>query len=182
MTLAVRWTGLDGIADRKLLACVFEDQDISRSEEAIEMGLHDEVQYLDSYPVFVAESLADCRDFYHSYFGFDTVFEATWFVLLTTGGERPVTLAFMRPDHPSPPLSPFAFRGDGAFFTLQVDDAREAYERAVGSGLQCDLPLRDEPWGQRRFGVIEPAGVWVDVVEQIEPETGWWDPYVVAQT
>ena len=31
-------------------------------------------------------------------------------------------------------------------------------------------PLRDEPFGQRRFGLFDPAGVWIDVVEQIEPE------------
>ena len=145
------------------------------------MGPHSEVQYLDSYPVFVAESPAKCRDFYCKYFGFVTVFEASWFVMLNAGGERPVSLAFMHPDHPSSPPSPAAFRGDGALFTLQVEDATAAYEKVTGLGLQCDLPLRDEPWGQRRFGVIDPAGVWVDVVEQIEPEEGWWDPYLGQQ-
>jgi hypothetical protein len=30
-------------------------------------------------------------------------------------------------------------------------------------------------WGQRRFGVRDPAGVWVDVVEQNDPAPGFWD-------
>ena len=64
------------------------------------------------------------------------------------------------------------------FITLQVADARSEYERLVDAGLRCDLDLTDEPWGQRRFGVIDPAGTWVDVVEQIEPAPGWWDPYM----
>ena len=139
------------------------------------------MQVADSYPVFVTEALAECRDFYRSFFGFEVVFEATWFVLLASGGEKPVSLAFMHPEHPSSPPTPGAFRGDGAFFTLQVEDAGLAYADIAGLGLQCDLPLRDEPWGQRRFGVIDPAGVWIDVVEQIEPEAGWWDPYLEEQ-
>jgi len=40
------------------------------------------------------------------------------------------------------------------------------------------LSLRDEPFGQRRFGLFDPAGVWIDVVEQIESAPGWWDRYL----
>lgn len=38
--------------------------------------------------------------------------------------------------------------------------------------------LREEPWGQRRFALRDPSGTWIDVVQQIEPEPGFWDPYV----
>lgn len=65
-----------------------------------------------------------------------------------------------------------------SFVTFQVADAAAEHERVVAAGLECDLPLTEEPWGQRRFGVVDPAGVWVDVVEQIEPAEGWWDPYL----
>jgi len=40
--------------------------------------------------------------------------------------------------------------------------------------------MTDEPWGQRRFGVTDPAGMWVDVVEQIKPAAGWWEPYLAS--
>jgi hypothetical protein len=50
-------------------------------------------------------------------------------------------------------------------------------ERVRTSGLLIDHPLRKEPSGQRRFGLTDPAGVWVDAVEQIEPEPGYWDRY-----
>jgi len=33
--------------------------------------------------------------------------------------------------------------------------------------------------GSARFGVIDPSGMWIDIVEQIEPRDGWWDPYLV---
>jgi catechol 2,3-dioxygenase-like lactoylglutathione lyase family enzyme len=135
---------------------------------------------VDSYPVFVTDELGDCRDFYRRWFGFEVGFEADWFVLLSGGGAHPTTLAFMHTEHPSSPPSPAAYSGDGAFITFQVADAEAEYKRVVAAGLECDLSLTDEPWGQRRFGVIDPAGIWVDVVEQIEPASGWWDPYLAG--
>ena len=135
---------------------------------------------VDSYPVVVTDELQGCRDFYGRWFGFESTFEANWFVLLQGGGPRPTTLAFMHSEHPSSPPSPARFRGDGAFLTFQVADAAAEYGRLVEAGLECDLPLTEEPWGQRRFGVVDPAGMWVDVVEQIEPAAGWWDPYLAG--
>jgi hypothetical protein len=63
---------------------------------------------------------------------------------------------------------------------FQVADARAEHARFVRDGAPLSLSLRDEPFGQRRFGLFDPAGVWIDVVEQIEPAPGWWDPYAVA--
>ncbi|HMG31171.1 MAG TPA: VOC family protein, partial [Jiangellaceae bacterium] len=89
---------------------------------------------------------------------------------------RPALVA--RFEHPSSPPDPAAHRGDGSFLTLQVGDADAEYERLLGTGLRFDLPLTDEPWGQRRFGLTDPSGMWVDVVEQTEPLDGWWDQYL----
>jgi catechol 2,3-dioxygenase-like lactoylglutathione lyase family enzyme len=136
------------------------------------------VRLVDSYPVIVTERVCDCRDFYTRWFGFDVGFEASWFVLLAQAGDPPCTLAFMDVEHPSSPPSPAAFRGDGMFLTFQVEDARAEHDRLVAAGLEPELALTDEPWGQRRFAVVDPAGTWVDVVEQIEPAAGWWDPYL----
>lgn len=133
-----------------------------------------------SYPVIVTERLLECRDFYVRWFNFVVAFEASWFLLLTTAEEPPTTLAFMHPNHPSSPPSPAPYVGDGAFITFQVADARAEYERLTAAGFVANLELTDEAWGQRRFGVVDPAGMWVDVVEQIEPAEGWWDRYVAS--
>lgn len=138
------------------------------------------MELVDGYPIIVTDRLRECRDFYSRWLGFEVVFEADWIVVLANGGDRPVTIAFMHSEHPSSPPSPAPYSGDGMFMTLQVADARREYERVVAGGLRCELELTDEPWGQLRFGVVDPAGIWVDVVEQIEPAAGWWDPYVIA--
>jgi catechol 2,3-dioxygenase-like lactoylglutathione lyase family enzyme len=130
-----------------------------------------------AYPVVVTDRLAECRDFYTGRLGFEVVFEATWFVYLRAAGDSPYGIAFMAPDHPSRPPGPEAFAGEGLLLTLQVADAAAEFERLRQAGVTVDHPLSDEPWGQRRFGLYDPAGTWVDIVEQIEPESGWWDRY-----
>jgi uncharacterized glyoxalase superfamily protein PhnB len=84
----------------------------------------------------------------------------------------------MAPDHPSQPPGPERFSGEGVFLTFQVADARAEFERLRDAGRPIVYPLRDEPWGQRRFALRDPAGTWLDIVEQIEPVPGFWDPYV----
>jgi uncharacterized glyoxalase superfamily protein PhnB len=105
------------------------------------------------------------------------IFEASWIVVLSSDGGAP-TVAFMHSEHPSTPPERAVFAGDGTFLTLQVDDASAEYERVRDDGLNCALELTDEPWGQRRFAAIDPAGMWVDVDEQTEPTAGGWDRYV----
>jgi catechol 2,3-dioxygenase-like lactoylglutathione lyase family enzyme len=129
------------------------------------------------YPIVVTERGPECRDFYQRWFGLEVVFEARWFVLLGPG-DGTATVAFMSPDHPSAPPGPEPFSGKGMCLEFQVDDAKAEYERFVQGGAPLGLTLRDEPFGQRRFGLFDPAGVWLDIVEQIEPEAGFWEKYL----
>ena len=53
------------------------------------------------------------------------------------------------------------------------------FERLKDNGLEIAHPLHDEPWGQRRFAVRDPAGTWVDVIEQIDTAPGFWEKYLL---
>jgi catechol 2,3-dioxygenase-like lactoylglutathione lyase family enzyme len=130
-----------------------------------------------AYPIVVTDKLRECREFHARWFGLEVIFEADWIAVLSAGGGVP-TIAFMHSRHPSTPPSPGPHECDGMFLTLQVADAAGEFERLISAGMRFDLELRDEPWGQRRFGVVDPSGMWVDVVEQIEPAPGWWEPYL----
>ena len=133
----------------------------------------------DVHAVIVTDKRSECRDFYVRWFGFQVVFEASWFVYLAATGDHPFGIAFMAPDHPSEPPGPGTFNGRGMFLTIQVEDAAAELERVRRAGLQVAYPLHDEPWRQRRFAVYDPAGTWVDVVQQIDPEPGFWERYAV---
>jgi len=67
------------------------------------------------------------------------------------------------------------------FITVQVADANAEFERLIRDGFSVPFPLRDEPWGQRRFGLYDPSGTWVDVVQQIAPAPGFWDTYLTYE-
>ena len=84
----------------------------------------------------------------------------------------------MTPDHPSAPPGSETFSGRGVCFELEVDDVDEAHAELTGKGVSVTYPLSDEPFGQRRFGFADPSGLWIDVVEQIEPEAGYWERYM----
>jgi catechol 2,3-dioxygenase-like lactoylglutathione lyase family enzyme len=135
------------------------------------------MQLQDFYPIIVTDKLAACRDFYVRWFGLVTSFEATWFILLHSSNSH-FSLAFMHPDHPSAPPGPEPFSGKGMCLEFQVADAHAEYERLSRDGAAISYQLCDEPFGQRRFGLSDPAGTWIDVVEQIEPAVGWWDKYL----
>ena len=132
----------------------------------------------DAYPIVVTDKLAECRDFYTRRLGFNIGFEASWFVYLLSAGDQPRAIAFMAADHPSRPPGPETLSGKGMFLTLQVADVTAEFKRLSGTGVPIAYALRDEPWGQRRFGLVDPNGMWVDVVQQIEPQPGFWDPYM----
>jgi catechol 2,3-dioxygenase-like lactoylglutathione lyase family enzyme len=136
------------------------------------------MQLQDFYPIVITERMTECRDFYVRWFGFEVAFEASWFLLLASQSSRPASLAFMRPDHPSAPPGPEPYSGHGMCLEFQVGDAAAEHRRMADDGAPITLALTDEPFGQRRFGLFDPAGVWIDVVEQIEPAPGWWDRYL----
>ena len=136
---------------------------------------------LSAYPLVTTPHLAACRDFHQRHFGFEVVFEASWFVLLARPAEEgTVSLAFMTPDHPSRPPGPEVFGGQGLLLTLQTDDARTAAARLQAAGVELSYPLTREPWGQLRCQVRDPSGLVLDIVEQVEPDAGYWDRYAVA--
>jgi catechol 2,3-dioxygenase-like lactoylglutathione lyase family enzyme len=137
------------------------------------------MRIVDRYPIIVTERIRDCRDFYQRYLGFRTGFESRWFIWMATE-DHSASIAFMTPDHPSAPPGPETFSGKGLCLEIHVEDAREAYDELRAKNLDIEYPMRDEPFGQRRFGFFDPAGLWIDVVEQIPSKPGYWDQYEVT--
>lgn len=137
------------------------------------------MRFTDRYPIFVTAHKDRCRDFWAHHLGFEVGFDSAWFVWLTCA-DGSASIAFMTPDHPSAPPGPEPFSGKGVCFELQVDDVDATHTAVVATGTRIDYPLRDEPFGQRRFGFFDPAGLWVDVVQQTEPAPGYWDRHMTA--
>ena len=136
------------------------------------------MKYQDVYSVFVTKDLKASKKFYTKWFNFKVVFESAFFMLLIGEGERSFSIGFLSEDHPSsPPTAPAMNSKAGVFITLQVENAKADFERLTKAGLKIYYPLKDEAWGQRRFGIVDPNGMYIDVVQQIEPKKGFWNKY-----
>ena len=61
--------------------------------------------------------------------------------------------------------------------TLEVADARGAWERFRATDVPVLLPIRDEDFGQRHFILEGPDGVLVDVIRSIPPSASFADAY-----
>ena len=136
------------------------------------------MHFSDRYPIVVTGKKDEARDFWVKHFGCEVVFDSSWFCLLVAEGNS-ASIAFMTPDHPSAPPGPESFSGTGLCFEMEVADAKAAYDELIAKGLPVTYPLTDEPFGQRRFGFADPSGLWVDIVEQIAPQEGFWDKYMI---
>lgn len=126
------------------------------------------------YPVLMVDDVVAAAAFYREELGFETTFEADWYMSLRVeGGE----LAILDRRHETIPAG-FREPVRGLLLNVEVADAAAEHARLVGErGLPERLPLRDESFGQRHFIVEAPGGVLIDVIEPIEPAPGFAAAY-----
>ena len=135
------------------------------------------MQFSDRYPIIITAQKNACRDFWVRHLGLQVNFDSDWFVWLASA-DGSLSLAFMTPDHPSAPPGPEPFGGKGVCFEVQVENVDTAHADFVRTGGRVTYALTDEAFGQRRFGFADPSGLWVDMVQQIEPANGYWERYM----
>ncbi|KYJ98415.1 VOC family protein [Microbacterium sp. p3-SID338] len=118
------------------------------------------------YPVLMVDDVAAAARFYREELGFESSFEADWYISLRVDGGE---LAILDRRHETIPPG-FREPVRGMLLNVEVPDAAAAHARLVEErGLPVRLPLRDEAFGQRHFIVEAPGGVLIDVIEPIEP-------------
>ncbi len=117
----------------------------------------------------VTDKLLETKQFYCNILHFGVTFENEFYVLLHTPN-RQAELAFLLPDHPSQQdLFKPSFGGKGVFLTLELDDVDAEYKRLKDLGVPLAIDLRDEPWGDRHFAIVDPNGVGIDLVTYAPP-------------
>jgi catechol 2,3-dioxygenase-like lactoylglutathione lyase family enzyme len=118
------------------------------------------------YPVLASSDVAASADFFRDHFGFETTFEAEWYVSLRLGSWE---LAVLQAGHPTIPEHYRERTADGVLLNLEVDDVDAVHDRLVAAGLTPVLPLRSEDFGQRHTIFAGPDGVLVDIITPIPP-------------
>lgn len=112
----------------------------------------------------ITSKVRESRDFYVKLFGCEVVFEQDWFVLLGLGGSE---LGFMAPERvDQASIFRRAFPGQGVWIAVESADVDADHARIAAMKVPIEAPLRDEPWGDRHFVVVDPNGIGVDVVQR----------------
>lgn len=131
------------------------------------------------YPVILTEQVTESADFYRKFFGFETVFEAEWYVSLRMSGDKGTAfeLAILESGHPSIPAG-FAHSVSGLILNFEVDDVDAEYQRLIQQEiLPLHLDILDEEFGQRHFITSDPNGVLIDVIQVIPPSEAFSEQY-----
>jgi len=93
------------------------------------------------------------REFFGEFLGLDTAMDLGWIATYAAPGNPTAQVSVIRDDlGPQPAIS------------VEVDDVDRAHADALARGYKVVYPLRDEPWGVRRFWVEGPGGVVVNVL------------------
>ncbi|GAB3328400.1 VOC family protein [Larkinella ripae] len=117
----------------------------------------------------VTDKLAETKSFYQTVLNFGITFENAHYVVLHTPNQQ-AELSFLLPDHPSQqPIFQKPFAGAGVYLTIEVDDVDAEYERIKALNVPFEIEIRDEPWGDRHFAIVDPNGIGVDVVTFTPP-------------
>ena len=118
----------------------------------------------------ITSKIEESKTFYTEILDFNVTFENEFYLLLGQGNQ-PSVLSFLLPDHPTQqPVFQPAFKGEGMYLTIEVDDVDALYEKMLNRNIKIEIEIRDEPWGDRHFAIKDPNGIGIDIVEYHRPE------------
>lgn len=98
------------------------------------------------------------RNFYVNLLGFEVSMEMNWIVTFASPVNPTAQITVLQKDLTAPP---------DPNLTVEVSDVDSTYTSAIHHGLNIVYPLTDEPWGVRRFFVVDPNGQVVNVMSHI---------------
>jgi catechol 2,3-dioxygenase-like lactoylglutathione lyase family enzyme len=112
----------------------------------------------------ITQNLQKSKTFYTEVLGFGITFENEWFALLHTP-DKSTEIGFLLPGLSSQkPVFGAEFSGKGVYLTIEVDEVDKIYEQLKSRGIPIEVDLRNEPWGDRHFTILDPNGIGVDIV------------------
>jgi len=112
-------------------------------------------------PDIASDHLEESRKFYADVLGFqvamDMPIDGGRIMTLVSPSNPTAQLSLIsRPPSTSPHLDPT--------LSIEVADVNAVHAKAVAAGLQVIYPLTTEPWGVRRFFLVDPNGVVINVM------------------
>ncbi|MEW7291656.1 VOC family protein [Aquimarina sp. 2304DJ70-9] len=118
----------------------------------------------------ITDKLTETKEFYTNVLNFGISFENDFYLLMHTP-DKSSEISFLQPNHPSQkPIFQSSFNGNGVFLTIEVEEVDKMYKQLKNRGVSIEIEIRDEPWGDRHFAIVDPNGVGIDIVTYKKPE------------
>ncbi len=112
----------------------------------------------------VTDNLSATKTFYCNVLGFGVTFENEFYLLMHTPDKKH-EISFLLPYHPSQQeVFHKPFNGQGVYLTIEVEQVDTLYESIKNKGVDIQIDIRDEPWGDRHFAIGDPNGINIDIV------------------
>ena len=105
-----------------------------------------------------SNSLEDVRKFYAELFGLEVLMDLGWIVTLGSGKTALVQMSIASEGGSGTPVPDLS---------IEVDDVDAVYRRARERGHAIAYELTNEPWGVRRFYVVDPSGKLVNILSHL---------------
>ena len=106
-------------------------------------------------PNIRSDRFDECRTFYVELLGFEVAMDMGWIMTFVSPTNPTAQISVMRSDATAPVVPQL---------TVEVADVDAVHAEAVRRGLEIVYPLTDESWGVRRFFVVDPNRVVLNVM------------------
>jgi catechol 2,3-dioxygenase-like lactoylglutathione lyase family enzyme len=109
-------------------------------------------------PDIKSQRLEESRAFYVDFLGLELAMDMGF------------VMTFVSPSNPTAQITVVRDEGDSTVLpnvSVEVADVDRMHQRAVERGLEMVYPLTTEPWGVRRFFVVDPNGTILNVLSHL---------------
>jgi catechol 2,3-dioxygenase-like lactoylglutathione lyase family enzyme len=106
-------------------------------------------------PNIRSDRFDECRTFYVELLGFEVAMDMGWIMTFVSPTNPTAQISVMRSDATAPVVPQLS---------VEVANVDAVHAEAVRRGLEIVYPLTDESWGVRRFFVVDPNRVVLNVV------------------
>lgn len=110
-------------------------------------------------PNILSPDMAASRSFFVDLLGFDVAMDLGWIVTYASPTNATAQISVSPGDAP-------AGEQMRPYLTIEVADVDDVHAAAVQRGYDIVHPLTDETWGVRRFFVVEPGGLVLNILGQ----------------
>ncbi|TMI77042.1 MAG: glyoxalase [Bacillati bacterium ANGP1] len=108
-------------------------------------------------PNVKSDKFEESRSFYGDFLGFNVGMDLGWIITFVSPTNQTAQISILRSDqsgiHPN--------------ISIEVADVDAVHATAVARGLKIAYPLTDEPWGVRRFFVVDPNGLVLNILSHL---------------